>query len=82
MAENPVIRKFGEASGAGSTPTPVDLQKMYDQPAYAGPRGGSRYMTLDDVVQRTAAMLGVLLVAGGASAGHPTRARRPRCRCC
>src|SRR5581483_3040381 len=33
---------------------------------YAGPRT-SRYMTLDDVVQRTAAMLGVILVAGGIS---------------
>jgi len=66
MAENPVIRKFGEASRAG-TPSAGDLQAMYDEPAYAGPRGASRYMTLDDVVQRTGAMLGVLLLAGGAS---------------
>lgn len=67
MAENPVIRKFGSVSGASSTPSAVDLQKMYEQPAYAGPRGVSRYMTLDDVVQRTAAMLAVLLAAGAVS---------------
>ncbi|MEO6887246.1 MAG: Bax inhibitor-1/YccA family protein, partial [Jatrophihabitantaceae bacterium] len=67
MAENPVIRNFGKASGAVSTPTPVDLQKMYDQPAYAGPTGGKRYMTLDDVVQRTGAMLFVILAAGTVS---------------
>jgi uncharacterized YccA/Bax inhibitor family protein len=37
---------------------------MYDQPAYAGPRTGPGFMTLDDVVQRTGAMLGTILVAG------------------
>jgi uncharacterized YccA/Bax inhibitor family protein len=69
MAENPVIKKFGALSGAdrAGTATPVDLQKMYDQPAYAGPRGAKRYMTLDDVVQRTAAMLLVLVAAGAVS---------------
>ena len=67
MAENPVIRKFGEASGSGSAPSAVDLQKMYDQPAYTGPRPTTRYMTLDDVVQRTGAMLAVLLVAATAT---------------
>ena len=62
MAENPVIKNFGKASGA--TPSAVDLQKIYDQPAYTGPRGARRYMTLDDVVQRTGLML-VVLLAGG-----------------
>jgi uncharacterized YccA/Bax inhibitor family protein len=68
MAQNPVINKFGQATGGGSvaTPSAVDLRKMYDQPAYTGPRT-ARYMTLDDVVTRTAAMLGVLLVAGAVS---------------
>ncbi|TAM91507.1 MAG: Bax inhibitor-1/YccA family protein, partial [Jatrophihabitans sp.] len=66
MAENPVIRNFGKASGV-STPTAVDLQKMYDQPAYAGPRPGQRFMSLDDVVQRTGAMLAVILAAGAIS---------------
>ena len=67
MAENPVIRNFGKASGAVPTPSAVDLQKMYDQPAYAGPRPGQRFMTLDDVVQRTGAMLLVVLAAGAVS---------------
>jgi uncharacterized YccA/Bax inhibitor family protein len=67
MAENPVIRNFGKASGAIQTPSAADLQGMYNQPAYAGPRPGKGYMTLDDVVQRTAAMLVVLLAAGAVS---------------
>jgi uncharacterized YccA/Bax inhibitor family protein len=67
MAENPVIRNFGKASGAIPTPSPVDLQKMYEQPAYAGPTPGKRYMTLDDVVQRTGAMVVVLLLADAVS---------------
>jgi len=62
MAENPVIKNFGKASGA--SPSAVDLQKIYDQPAYTGPRGARRYMTLDDVVQRTGLMLLVLLAGG------------------
>lgn len=69
MAENPVIKKFGAASGANRvvTPSAGELQSMYAQPAYAGPRPGQRYMTLDDVVQRTGAMLLVLLGAGAIS---------------
>jgi uncharacterized YccA/Bax inhibitor family protein len=62
---NPVINQFGRAAGGGNNPpSAVDLQKMYDQPAYTGPRPIAQYMTLDDVVQRTAAMLGTVLVAG------------------
>lgn len=69
MAENPVIKKFGNASRANPvvTPTAGDLQNLYEKPAYAGPRPGQRYMTLDDVVQRTGAMLAVLLAAGAVS---------------
>src|SRR5579875_179841 len=69
MAENPVIRRFGAVSRANSvaTPSAVDLQKMYDQPSFTGPRPTQRFMTLDDVVQRTGAMLLVLLAAGTAS---------------
>jgi uncharacterized YccA/Bax inhibitor family protein len=69
MAQNPVINRFGQASGGNKLPTPSAgvLQDMFNKPAYAGPTGSGRYMTLDDVVQRTGAMLGVLLVAGGAA---------------
>lgn len=63
---NPVINNFGRSAGGGGYPTPSagELQGMYEQPAYAGPRPGVRYMTLDSVVQRTAAMLGMVLLAG------------------
>jgi uncharacterized YccA/Bax inhibitor family protein len=37
---------------------------MYDAPAYAGLRPNQRYMTLDDVVVRTGAMLATVLTAG------------------
>jgi uncharacterized YccA/Bax inhibitor family protein len=62
---NPVINQFGRAAGGGGTPSAVELQKMYDQPSYVGPRPAVRYMTLDDVVVRLAAMLGTILLAGG-----------------
>jgi uncharacterized YccA/Bax inhibitor family protein len=67
MAQNPVIARFGRTSGVTGpigTPSGYDLQKMYDAPAYTGPRPAVRYLTLDDVVQRTAAMLAVLLATG------------------
>jgi uncharacterized YccA/Bax inhibitor family protein len=62
---NPVINQFGRAAGGGGNgPSAADLQGMFDKPAYAGPRPSDRYMTLDDVVQRTAAMLGTILLTG------------------
>jgi uncharacterized YccA/Bax inhibitor family protein len=65
MAENPVIRKFGDASRSGAAaPSAEQLQTWYEAPAYTGPRPGQRYLTLDDVVQRTGAMLAVLFAAG------------------
>jgi uncharacterized YccA/Bax inhibitor family protein len=67
MAENPVIRKFGEASRRVATPSPAELQGMYDAPAYTGPQVGQRYMTLDSVVQRTGAMLLTILATGAVS---------------
>jgi uncharacterized YccA/Bax inhibitor family protein len=67
MAENPVIRNFGKQSGAIPTPSAASLQQMYNQPAYTGPTAGRRYLTLDAVVQRTGAMLLVLLAAGAVS---------------
>jgi uncharacterized YccA/Bax inhibitor family protein len=66
-----------------ATPPAADLEGIYNQPSYGGPTyppsgtkgyggGGSggapsRYMTLDDVVIRFAAMLGVLFTAGAVS---------------
>jgi uncharacterized YccA/Bax inhibitor family protein len=65
---NPVINQFGRSAGGGNNvPSPADLQGMFDKPAYTGPRPSDRYMTLDDVVQRTGAMLLTILVAGAAA---------------
>jgi uncharacterized YccA/Bax inhibitor family protein len=64
VAQNPVINRFGRASGGENSPSAGDLQVMFDKPAYAGPRPSDRYMTLDDVVVRTGAMLGTIIVTG------------------
>ena len=64
---NPIINNFGRATGGGGgypAPSAQELQGMYDQPAYTGPRTAERFMTLDSVVQRTAAMLAVVVAAG------------------
>ncbi|ROO82770.1 putative YccA/Bax inhibitor family protein [Actinocorallia herbida] len=61
-SRNPVFRKVGEQARMGHTPTPAELQGMYDQPAYAPP--AERAMTIDDVVVKGFASLGVLAVTG------------------
>jgi uncharacterized YccA/Bax inhibitor family protein len=61
---NPVINQFGRSAGGNGVPSAEHLQGMFEKPAFTGPRPTDRYMTLDDVVQRTAAMLGTILVAG------------------
>jgi len=65
QSNNPVLgRGFGQQHATWNTapaPSSGDLQDMYDRPAYAPP---ARFMTLDDVVLRTAATLGVLVVTG------------------
>jgi uncharacterized YccA/Bax inhibitor family protein len=61
---NPAINRFGKAAAGNPPPSATDLQDMFNKPAYTGPRPSARYMTLDDVVQRTAAMLGTILLAG------------------
>ncbi|MDT4938127.1 MAG: hypothetical protein QOG80_1798 [Pseudonocardiales bacterium] len=67
MPQNPVINKFGQAARANPPDLSTnDLNAMFAKPAYSGPRT-ARYMTLDDVVQRTGAMLLVVLAAGAAS---------------
>lgn len=68
-SNNPVFnRGFPQGQGYAtfndvSTPNATELQSMYDRPAYAPPR----YMTLDDVVVRTAATLGTLVLTGALS---------------
>jgi len=62
---NPIINQFGRSAGGGSNvPSAAELEGMYQKPAYVGPRPTDRYMTLDDVVQRTGAMLAIVVLAG------------------
>jgi len=66
-SNNPVLgRGFGQGQryaswNAAPAPSPGDLQDMYDRPAYAPP---ARFMTLDDVVMKTAITLGVVVATG------------------
>src|SRR5690349_8655157 len=67
QSSNPVLaRGFGRGQQHASwntapAPSAGDLDDMYNRPAYAPP---ARFMTLDDVVLRTAATLGVVVVVG------------------
>ena len=65
-SNNPVLgRGFGQgqqyASWNAPAPSAGDLQDIYNRPAYAPP---ARFMTLDDVVMKTAATLGVVAATG------------------
>jgi uncharacterized YccA/Bax inhibitor family protein len=66
-SNNPVLgRGFGQGQQHASwntapAPSAGDLQDMYNRPAYAPP---ARFMTLDDVVMRTAITLGVVVATG------------------
>ena len=62
-SNNPVLsRGFGQGQGHATfgeaAPVAADLQDMYNRPSYAPPT--PQYLTLDDVVVKTAACLGVL----------------------
>ncbi|MDF5754786.1 Bax inhibitor-1/YccA family protein [Spongiactinospora sp. TRM90649] len=63
-SKNPVFSRKRQASQAwgGPTPTPDQLQGMYDAPSYAPP--AHRPMTIDDVVVRGFMTLGTLVVSG------------------
>jgi uncharacterized YccA/Bax inhibitor family protein len=80
MPQNPVLNKFGQVAKTGpQQQVPAsELETMFAQPAYTGPRTSTRYMTLDDVVQRTGAMLLTVLVAGAVAWSLvPTHAAGP-----
>ena len=68
-SNNPVLgRGFGQgqqhASWNAPAPAASDLQDMYNRPAYAPP---ARFMTLDDVVTKTAFTLGVVFLTAAAA---------------
>lgn len=65
-SRNPVFARrgaFGRQQHQGWTPSPHDLENMYNAPAYTPPTT-ERPMTLDDVVVRGFLTLGTLVVAG------------------
>lgn len=70
-SSNPAFREMDKvvnaqragASGAESTSAEY-LEQLYNQPAYTPPIAAHRFMTLDDVVTKTATVLGVAVVAG------------------
>ncbi|HEX4816390.1 MAG TPA: Bax inhibitor-1/YccA family protein [Nonomuraea sp.] len=69
-SKNPVFSRSRQQAGAwaGPTPTPGQLQNMYDAPSYAAAaRPAYRAMTLDDVVVRGFLTLGTLVVAAAAA---------------
>jgi uncharacterized YccA/Bax inhibitor family protein len=67
-SRNPVFANSKAFSGGGNAtldPTPEQLQDMYDAPAATSVQ--TQRMTIDDVIMKTAALFGVLLV--GAAIG-------------
>nr|WP_232835973.1 Bax inhibitor-1/YccA family protein [Actinocorallia populi] len=66
-SRNPAFRKMGEQAGREYTPSPQQLQDMYNQPAYAPPVPGVRTMTVDDVVVKSFLSLGTLALTGAAA---------------
>lgn len=67
-SSNPAFRDIDKAIAAQSAPNAEYLQQMYDQPAYTGPQAPIRPLTIDDVVAKTASVLGVAIIAGGLTA--------------
>lgn len=67
---NPVFRNIGTAQTAAQAPSAEYLQQMYAQPSYQGYQAPpmERYLTLDDVVTKTATLIGAALVAGALTA--------------
>jgi len=68
-SSNPAFRNIGQVVNAQQGPAPSAdyLQQMYNQPAYQAPPM-ERGLTLDDVVAKTATVLGTAIVAGGLTA--------------
>ncbi|WP_068927246.1 Bax inhibitor-1/YccA family protein [Planobispora rosea] len=62
-SKNPVFNRMpqGQQPGGYPTPTPEQLQGMYDSPSYAPP--AQRTMTIDDVVVRGFITLGTLVAS-------------------
>ena len=64
-SSNPAFKNMEKVIGAQQQPTPSaeDLNQMYQQPAYQAP-ARERFLTVDDVVTKTAIILVMAVVAG------------------
>ncbi len=63
-SSNPAFRKVGEVAQHNAAPSAAALHDMYNKPSYTPPTtGGQRYLTLDDVITKTATVLGVAVLA-------------------
>lgn len=61
---NPAFKNIGEVAQQNAAPSAAALHDMYNQPSYTPPApAGQRYLTLDDVITKTATVLGVAIVA-------------------
>jgi len=65
-SSNPAFRDMDKvvADQRAAAPGTEYLEQLYNQPSYTPPVAGNRFMTLDDVVTRTATVLGLAVVAG------------------
>jgi len=65
-SSNPAFRDMDKvvADQRAAAPSTEYLEQLYNQPSYPPPVAGNRFMTLDDVVTKTATVLGVAVVAG------------------
>lgn len=68
-SSNPAFRNMNKVLDAqrAAAPSSEYLQNIYDQPAYQAPPA-ERGLTVDDVVAKTATVLGVAIVAGAITA--------------
>lgn len=68
-SSNPAFRNIGQVVNAqqAAAPSADHLQSMYNQPSYQAPPM-ERGLTLDDVVAKTATVLGVAVIAGAITA--------------
>ena len=68
-SSNPAFKNMEKVIGAQqqATPSAEDLDQMYRQPAYAAP-ARERFLTVDDVVTKTAIILVLAVITGFATA--------------
>ena len=73
QSSNPALRNVAGLNQP--PPSPDYLQQMYNQPPAAGTPARERYLTLDDVIAKTAVTLGAAIVRPWSPCGSPPRGR-------